>query len=103
MDRFYTKKVIMYKQQYFISGKVQGVGFRFFTEQVANNMKLKGFVKNLNDGRVEIVAFFNTKEQIKKFENLLKNGNRYSNIENIEKKTLDEKYPFQFNNFKIYY
>ncbi|ABH02424.1 acylphosphatase [Borreliella afzelii] len=93
----------MYKQQYFISGKVQGVGFRFFTEQVANNMKLKGFVKNLNDGRVEIVAFFNTKEQIKKFENLLKNGNRYSNIENIEKKTLDEKYPFQFNNFKIYY
>lgn len=93
----------MYKQQYFISGKVQDVGFRFFTEQVANNMKLKGFVKNLNDGRVEIVAFFNTKEQIKKFENLLKNGNRYSNIENIEKKTLDEKYPFQFNNFKIYY
>ncbi|WP_210381069.1 acylphosphatase, partial [Borreliella garinii] len=25
----------MYKQQYFISGKVQGVGFRFFTEQIA--------------------------------------------------------------------
>ncbi|ACN52628.1 acylphosphatase [Borreliella valaisiana] len=93
----------MYKQQYFISGKVQGVGFRFFTEQIANNMRLKGFVKNLNDGRVEIVVFFNTKEQMKKFEKLLKNGNKYSNIENIEKQTLDEKYPFQFNNFKIYY
>ncbi|AIJ30199.1 MULTISPECIES: acylphosphatase [Borreliella] len=93
----------MYKQQYFISGKVQGVGFRFFTEQIANNMRLKGFVKNLNDGRVEIVVFFNTKEQMKKFEKLLKNGNKYSNIENIEKQTLDENYPFQFNNFKIYY
>lgn len=93
----------MYKQQYFISGKVQGVGFRFFTEQIANNMKLKGFVKNLNDGRVEIVAFFNTNEQMKKFEKLLKNGNKYSNIENIEKKPLDENYPFQFNSFKIYY
>ncbi|WP_215537499.1 acylphosphatase [Borreliella bavariensis] len=93
----------MYKQQYFISGKVQGVGFRFFTEQIANNMKLKGFVKNLNDGRVEIVAFFNTNEQMKKFEKLLKNGNKYSKIENMEKKTLDENYPFQFNNFKIYY
>lgn len=93
----------MYKQQYFISGKVQGVGFRFFTEQIANNMKLKGFVKNLNDGRVEIVAFFNTNEQMKKFEKLLKNGNKYSNIENIEKKPLDEGYPFQFNSFKIYY
>ncbi|SCW40756.1 acylphosphatase [Borreliella japonica] len=93
----------MYKQQYFISGKIQGIGFRFFTEQIANNIGLKGFVKNLNDGRVEIVAFFNTKEQIKKFEKLLKNGNGYSNIENIEKKPLDENYPFQFNNFKIYY
>ncbi|AJA90672.1 acylphosphatase (plasmid) [Borreliella chilensis] len=93
----------MFKQQYFISGKVQGVGFRFFTEQIANNMELKGFVKNLNDGRVEIVVFFNTEEQMKKFEKLLKDGNRYSSIENIEKKTLDEKYPFQFDNFKIYY
>ncbi|MBB6043375.1 acylphosphatase (plasmid) [Borreliella yangtzensis] len=93
----------MYKQQYFISGKVQGVGFRFFTEQIANNMRLKGFVKNLNDGRVEIVVFFNTKEQMKKFEKLLKNGNKYSNIDDIEKQTLDENYPFQFNSFKIYY
>ncbi|MGF7102119.1 acylphosphatase [Borreliella kurtenbachii] len=92
----------MYKQQYFISGRVQGVGFRLFTEQIANNMKLKGFVKNLNDGRVEIVVFFNTKEQMKKFEKSL-NGNKYSNIENIEKITLDENYPFQFNDFKIYY
>ncbi|OJH14680.1 acylphosphatase (plasmid) [Borreliella bissettiae] len=92
----------MYKQQYFISGRVQGVGFRFFTEQIANNMKLKGFVKNLNDGRVEIVVFFNTKEQMKKFEKSL-NGNKYSNIENIEKITLDDNYPFQFNDFKIYY
>lgn len=93
----------MYKKQYFISGKVQGVGFRFFTKQIANNMRLKGFVKNLNDGRVEIVVFFNTKEQMKKFEKLLKNGNKYSNIEDIEKQTLDENYPFQFNSFKIYY
>ncbi|MCD2401553.1 acylphosphatase [Borreliella bissettiae] len=92
----------MYKQQYFISGRVQGVGFRFFTEQIANNMKLKGFVKNLNDGRVEIVVFFNTKEQMKKFEKSL-NGNKYSNIENIEKITLDDNYPFQFNDFQIYY
>ncbi|WKC84823.1 acylphosphatase [Borreliella lusitaniae] len=93
----------MYKQQYFISGKVQGVGFRSFTQQIANNMRLNGFVKNLNDGRVEIVVFFKTKEQIKKFEKLLNNGNKYANIENIEKTILDENYPFQFNDFKIYY
>ncbi|AHH04311.1 Acylphosphatase (plasmid) [Borrelia nietonii YOR] len=77
----------MHKYQYFISGKVQGVGFRFFTEQIATKIAIKGFVKNLDDGKVEIVAFFNNKEQIELFENTLKKGNGYSKIEKIEKKS----------------
>lgn len=93
----------MHKCQYFISGKVQGVGFRLFTEQTANKIKIKGFIKNLDDGRVEIVAFFNNEEQIKLFENTLKKGNGYSKIEKIEKKFLDKKYPFNFDNFNSYY
>ncbi len=40
----------------FISGKVQGVGFRNFTRQNAQKLGLKGSVKNLKDGRVELVA-----------------------------------------------
>lgn len=40
----------------FISGKVQGVGFRDFTMRNAQRLGLKGFVKNLKDGRVELVA-----------------------------------------------
>jgi acylphosphatase len=39
-----------------ISGGVQGVGFRFHTQEQATRLKLKGFVRNLDDGRVEIVA-----------------------------------------------
>jgi acylphosphatase len=39
-----------------ISGKVQGVSFRFYTQEQANRLKLRGFVRNLDDGRVEIVA-----------------------------------------------
>ncbi|AHH14487.1 acylphosphatase (plasmid) [Borrelia nietonii YOR] len=93
----------MHKYQYFISGKVQGVGFRFFTEQIATKIAIKGFVKNLDDGKVEIVAFFNNKEQIELFENTLKKGNGYSKIEKIEKKILDERYPFNFKNFSSYY
>ncbi|BDU63491.1 acylphosphatase (plasmid) [Candidatus Borrelia fainii] len=93
----------MHKYQYLISGKVQGVGFRFFTEQIATKIAVKGFVKNLDDGKVEIVAFFDNKEQIKLFENNLKKGNGYSKIENIEKKILDERYPFDFKNFCSYY
>ncbi|MDD4954125.1 MAG: acylphosphatase [Candidatus Omnitrophica bacterium] len=38
------------------SGTVQGVGFRFTTENIARELGLAGWVKNLNDGRVEIVA-----------------------------------------------
>lgn len=40
----------------FISGKVQGVGFRNFTAKNAERLGLKGYVKNLDDGRVELLA-----------------------------------------------
>ncbi len=40
----------------FISGRVQGVGFRAFTRSKAKSLGLKGFVRNLPDGRVEVYA-----------------------------------------------
>jgi len=39
-----------------IGGRVQGVGFRFFTQAKASAYGLKGYVRNLSDGRVEVVA-----------------------------------------------
>lgn len=38
------------------SGRVQGVGFRFRTERMAQGFKVTGFVKNLSDGSVELTA-----------------------------------------------
>lgn len=38
------------------AGRVQGVGFRFTTQQVADRYEVSGYVKNLPDGRVEVVA-----------------------------------------------
>ena len=43
-------------RRYVVSGKVQGVGFRFFTEDAAQREGLMGFVRNLKDGRVEAVV-----------------------------------------------
>ena len=40
----------------FVSGRVQGVGFRYFTQHEARRLGLNGYVRNLPDGRVEVVA-----------------------------------------------
>ncbi|NOZ23539.1 MAG: acylphosphatase [Planctomycetes bacterium] len=40
----------------YFSGRVQGVGFRFTTIHVARGYDITGFVRNLSDGRVELVA-----------------------------------------------
>jgi acylphosphatase len=42
--------------RYFISGRVQGVGYRFFAKRTAERLRLTGFAKNLSDGRVEVYA-----------------------------------------------
>ena len=41
---------------------VQGVGFRYFTQDVAERLKVNGFVRNLRDGRVEVLAIGTTEQ-----------------------------------------
>lgn len=43
-------------RRYYVSGTVQGVGFRYFVNRAARELKLSGYVRNLRDGRVEVYA-----------------------------------------------
>jgi acylphosphatase len=43
-------------KRYFVSGMVQGVGYRFFAQRVADEMGIAGYVRNRRDGRVEVYA-----------------------------------------------
>ena len=60
-------------KRYFVSGMVQGVGFRIFTQRAAERLTISGFVRNLWDGRVEVFAM-GTPEQHKEFRRLLERG-----------------------------
>jgi acylphosphatase len=55
----------MIRAHVFISGVVQGVGFRYWTRSQASKMGLTGWVRNLPNGRVEAV-FEGPKEQVEK-------------------------------------
>ena len=44
------------RMQVFFNGTVQGVGFRFTAERLARRFPVAGFVRNLEDGRVEVTA-----------------------------------------------
>ena len=60
-------------RRYLISGRVHGVGFRFFTEAAAAREGLNGWVQNLPDGRVEISAEGEA-EAVERFEHHIAHG-----------------------------
>jgi acylphosphatase len=67
-----------------ISGRVQGVGFRWYTQRMAQLLSINGWVKNLPDGSVEVTAV-GTSDKIKEFLMTLENGPSMSRVDKIEK------------------
>lgn len=81
-----------------ISGIVQGVGFRAFTRKTAREMGLKGYVKNLPDGRV-YVHVEGDEAVIEKFVSLLRQGPASAIVKSMEIK--NSEYTGQFQDFQI--
>ena len=75
-------------RKFYISGMVQGVGYRFFTQRAAARHQVLGYVRNLKDGRVEALAE-GPAETVEAFKHDLTAGPTYSKVEQIEEIVLE--------------
>jgi len=69
-------------RRFLVSGRVQGVGFRFFVESTAAREGLHGWVRNLPDGRVEAVAEGDA-SAVERFERALQHGPRGARVDDV--------------------
>ncbi|OOF51695.1 acylphosphatase [Rodentibacter genomosp. 1] len=69
-------------KQFFIYGRVQGVGFRYFSWKEAEKLGIKGSVRNRVDGSVEVIAQGN-ESQLRGFEQWLREGPKTAKVEKI--------------------
>jgi acylphosphatase len=70
-------------RKFFISGHVQGVGYRYFAQRSAARHQVRGYVKNLEDGRVEAFAE-GSAPAVEAFRHDLAAGPTYSRVGQIE-------------------
>ena len=70
-------------RRYLIGGRVQGVGFRFFTEAAAAREGLSGWVRNLPDGRVEI-EIEGDAEAVERFERNVRRGPPGARVSHVQ-------------------
>lgn len=70
-------------RRFLISGRVQGVGYRYFAERSAHQTGVTGWARNLDDGRVEVHAN-GSKEQLEDFEGRLRVGPRFAEVRAVE-------------------
>jgi acylphosphatase len=70
-------------RHYIVSGRVHGVGFRFFVSRCAAVEGVHGWVRNLEDGRVEIQAE-GERESLGRFEHHIKHGPPRAQVDGVE-------------------
>jgi len=70
-------------KRYFIRGRVQGVGYRYFVQRAAAELQVTGYTRNLDDGRVEVYAV-GTPEQLSELAGRLWKGPRFADVRGVE-------------------
>ena len=89
---------MMIARKFYIRGLVQGVGYRYFAQRSAARHQIRGYVKNLADGRVEAFAQGGEAE-VEAFKHDLSAGPTYSSVEEVEEIVLEPNRTF--SSFRI--
>lgn len=86
-------------KKYIVEGFVQGVGYRYFAKTKALELNLKGYAKNLIDGRVEVLAI-GEEVQVIEFKKILEKGPMRGFVSGIRSEEFDKNQTY--DNFYIY-
>jgi acylphosphatase len=84
--------------RFVVQGTVQGIFFRQFVKEHADDLKLRGFVRNLDSGEVEVIAEGEA-ESLGRLNEFLKTGPKHSQIRNV--KVEERKWSGDFGGFKV--
>ena len=87
-------------RHYLIKGRVQGVGFRWFVHREASALELRGWVRNTEDGHVEVVAA-GEPEHLSELETALHKGSRGSRVDAVIQHDLAESEAASLEPFQI--
>lgn len=85
-------------RKFYFSGLVQGVGFRYFTQRSAARHQVLGYVRNLEDGRVEAFAQ-GPDGSVEAFKQDLTAGPKFSRVDQVEEIVLEP--TNEFSSFRI--
>jgi acylphosphatase len=70
-------------RRWFVRGRVQGVGFRYFAQRAGMEFGLRGYCRNLDDGRVEVYAI-GPADKLSEFAGRLHRGPRWADVRGVE-------------------
>ena len=82
--------------RYVVSGRVQGVGYRYFVLRQADVLGVSGYARNLADGAVEVVAE-GTEAVLADFEARLREGPSFAEVTGLEREAIAERGPGGFH------